>query len=45
MNMSLVLLIAVGLLTCGMVSGLFQTATVVVRQRRSRESQPVRGKG
>ena len=45
MNMSLLLLFAVGLLAVGMVSGLFQTTAVVVRQRRSRETQPVRGKG
>jgi hypothetical protein len=44
MDMSLVFLITVGLLAAGMVSGLVQTATVVVRQRRSRETRPRSGK-
>ena len=44
MAMRLVFLIAVGLLAAGMVPGLFQTATVVVRQKRSRASRPVSGK-
>jgi len=36
MDMSLVLLIAAGLLACGMATGLYQTATVVVRRRAVR---------
>lgn len=44
MDMSLVFLITVGLLAAGMVSGLVQTTTVVVKRRRSREIRPGNGK-
>ncbi|MDH4085127.1 MAG: hypothetical protein OEV99_13830 [Nitrospira sp.] len=41
MDMNLVLLIAVGLLACGMVAGHFQTAPVAVRRRRNRQTRPI----
>ena len=39
MHMSFILVIAVGLLGCGIVAGLLETAIVVVKQRPGRRNQ------
>lgn len=45
MDFNLVLLIIVGLLSCGAVAGLFQTSTLIVRQQDVREKKTLRRKG
>jgi hypothetical protein len=45
MDMSFILWVAMGSIACVLVAGLFPTVTVVVKQRRSRKTHPVRGKG